>query len=79
MQYAKEILFLLEDSKWKLPFIALLFLIMSILEVIGIGLIAPYAALIVNPNILIEKYAFLSKFGKKHAKSDNYYTKSHFS
>jgi len=63
MQYAKEILFLLEDSKWKLPLIALLFLIMSILEVIGIGLIAPYAALIVNPNILIEKYAFLSKFG----------------
>ncbi|SVB82542.1 uncharacterized protein METZ01_LOCUS235396, partial [marine metagenome] len=36
---------------------------MSFLEVLGIGLIAPYAALIINPNILIEKYSFLEEFG----------------
>ena len=63
MQYFKEILFLLEEDKWKLPLISFLFLIMSVLEVLGIGLIAPYAALIINPNILIEKYSFLEKFG----------------
>ena len=63
MQYVKEILYLLEDDKWKLPLITLFFLIMSVLEVLGIGLIAPYAALIINPNILAEKYSFLEKFG----------------
>jgi ATP-binding cassette, subfamily B, bacterial PglK len=63
MQYAKEILYLLEEDKWKLPLMAFFFLIMSILEVLGISLIAPYAALIINPNILVEKYSFLEKFG----------------
>jgi ATP-binding cassette, subfamily B, bacterial PglK len=63
MQYAKEILYLLEEDKWKLPLISVFFLIMSLLEVLGIGLIAPYAALIINPNILIEEYSFLEKFG----------------
>ena len=63
MQYAKEILYLLEEDKWKLPLITFFFLIMSVLEVLGIGLIAPYAALIINPTILIEKYSFLENFG----------------
>ena len=63
MQYAKEILYLLEEDKWKLPLIILFFLIMSLLEVLGISLIAPYAALIINPNILVEKYTFLENFG----------------
>ena len=62
MQYAKEILYLLEEDKWKLPLITLFFLIMSLLEVLGISLIAPYAALIINPNILSEKYIFLANF-----------------
>ena len=63
MQYAKEILYLLEEDKWKLPLITFFFLIMSVLEVLGIGLIAPYAALIINPTILIEKYSFLENLG----------------
>ena len=63
MQYLKEILYLLEEDKWKLPLMTFFFLIMSILEVLGISLIAPYAALIINPNILVEKYSFLEKFG----------------
>ena len=63
MQYAKEILDLLEEDKWKLPLITFFFLILSVLEVLGIGLIAPYAALIINPTILIEKYSFLENYG----------------
>ena len=63
MQYLKEIFYLLGEDKWKLPLILFSFLIMSSLEVLGIGLIAPYAALIINPNILIEKYSFLEEFG----------------
>ena len=63
MQYLKEILFLMGDDKWKLPLILMLFIVMSIFEVLGIGLIAPYAALIINPDILTEKYSFLLNFG----------------
>jgi ATP-binding cassette, subfamily B, bacterial PglK len=63
MKYFKEILYLLEEDKWKLPLMIFFFLIMSVLEVLGISLIAPYAALIINPNILIEKYSFLEQFG----------------
>ena len=63
MKYLREILFLMGDGKWKLPLILLLFIVMSVLEVLGIGLIAPYAALIINPNILTEKYSFLLNFG----------------
>ncbi|MBT3737482.1 MAG: ABC transporter ATP-binding protein [Candidatus Marinimicrobia bacterium] len=63
MEYLKEILYLLEEDKWKLPLMTFFFLIMSILEVLGISLIAPYAALIINPDILVEKYSFLEKFG----------------
>ena len=63
MKYLKEIFYLLDEDKWKLPLILFSFLIMSSLEVLGIGLIAPYAALIINPNILIEKYSFLEEFG----------------
>jgi ATP-binding cassette, subfamily B, bacterial PglK len=63
MKYLKEILFLMGDDKWKLPLILMLFIAMSILEVLGIGLIAPYAALIINPDILTEKYSFLLNFG----------------
>ena len=55
MQYLKEIFYLLDEDKWKLPLILFSFLIMSSLEVLGIGLIAPYAALIINPNILTKK------------------------
>ena len=63
MQYLKEIFYLLDEDKWKLPLILFSFLIMSFLEVLGIGLIAPYAALIISPNILTEKYSFLLNFG----------------
>ena len=63
MQYLKEFFYLLDEAKWKLPLILISFLMMSVLEVLGIGLIAPYAALIINPNILVEKYSFLEKFG----------------
>ena len=63
MQYLKEIFYLLDEDKWKLPFILFSFLVMSLLEVLGIGLIAPYAGLIINPDILTERYTFLLEYG----------------
>jgi ABC-type bacteriocin/lantibiotic exporter with double-glycine peptidase domain len=48
IRYLKEILYLLDDDKQKLPWIFLLFLFSSLLDVIGIGLIAPYITLLFN-------------------------------
>lgn len=62
MQYLKEILYLLGNDRFKLPFLLFLFLIMSLLEVLGIGLIIPYVGLIMDPELInSEKYSFLVK------------------
>ena len=47
-QHIKESLYLLSDDKKKLPILILLFLFSSVLDLAGIGLIAPYIGLIVN-------------------------------
>ena len=48
-QYLKELLYLLGADKRKLLFIIPLFIVSSLLDVLGIGLIVPYVSLIVNP------------------------------
>lgn len=59
MQYLKEILYLVGNDRFKLPFLLLLFLIMSLLEVLGISLIVPYVGLIMDPDLInSEKYSF---------------------
>jgi ATP-binding cassette, subfamily B, bacterial PglK len=59
MQYLKEILYLVGNDRFKLPFLLLLFLIMSLLEVLGISLIVPYVGLIMDPDLIYsEKYSF---------------------
>lgn len=47
-QHFKEVRFLLGHNRKKLPWILSLFLFSSILDLVGIGLIAPYIGLIVN-------------------------------
>ena len=42
-----------EDSK-KIPWMVLLFLILSILDIMGIGLIAPYMVMIINPDLFMK-------------------------
>ena len=48
LNYLKEILYILGDDKAKLLGIIFLFFLLSMLELIGIGLIAPYIALVVD-------------------------------
>ena len=48
----KEILFLLGEKRRLLPWMLILFLIASIIELIGLGLIAPFMLLILNPESL---------------------------
>jgi ATP-binding cassette, subfamily B, bacterial PglK len=53
-KYFNEILFILGESRYKLPGLTVLFLVMSSLEVLGIGLIAPYVGLVVTPDMIVE-------------------------
>ena len=46
----KKILYILDEDKKKLPLIILLFVGVSLLDIIGIGLIGPYIALVANPS-----------------------------
>lgn len=54
IQYSKSILLLLDNRKHLVPWLILAFLGSSFLEVIGISLIAPFIALIINPDSFLE-------------------------
>ena len=51
-QYLKEIIFLLGDDRRIIPWMIILFLCSSFLDLAGLGLIGPYVALVVDPNSL---------------------------
>ena len=53
-QYLKEIIFLLGDDSRKIPWMIILFIGSSFLDLAGLGLIGPYVALVVDPNSLPE-------------------------
>ena len=56
--FFKKILYLLGEDKKKLPLLIFLFICVSILDLAGLGLIGPYVAMIMDPNLmggLIEK------------------------
>jgi ATP-binding cassette, subfamily B, bacterial PglK len=50
-KYVNEIYYLLGKDTKKLPLLLLMFLGVSLLDIIGLGLITPYIATVVNPNI----------------------------
>ena len=52
MNILKEISYLLGDKRRSLPWMIILFLIVSLIELVGLGLIAPYMLLILNPKSL---------------------------
>ena len=49
-----KVVFLLGSSVRKIPFMVFLFIFLSVLDIVGIGLIAPYIALIVSPEQILE-------------------------
>lgn len=63
-QYIKEIIYLIGDDRKKIPFFLCLIISSSVLDLLGIGLIAPYIGLIVNPAVLHESFAytFINRF-----------------
>ena len=54
IKYLQEILYLLGHDRRKLPWLILLFSSSSMLDVVGLGLIGPYVALVVTPESLVQ-------------------------
>jgi ATP-binding cassette, subfamily B, bacterial PglK len=70
-QYFKEIYYLVGEDNRKLPFMFVLFLMQTLLEILGIGLIAPYIALVVDFENSGEKfYAITDYFNLPHSQID---------
>ena len=50
IKYLREILDLLGDKRRKLPWLLILFISSSVLDILGLGLIGPYVSLLSDPN-----------------------------
>ncbi len=59
LEYLKEIIYILGKDKSKTPLMLMFFVLISMLEVVGIGLIAPYVALIIDQSAPIEKFSWV--------------------
>ncbi len=55
LTYPKEILYLLDNDRSKIPWMVLIFLLSSFIDLAGLSLIGPYIALIINPDSLLNK------------------------
>jgi len=53
-QFLREILYLLGDEIKKFPWLVILFISSSFLDLVALGLIGPYIGLVVNPDSLVE-------------------------
>ena len=60
-KYAKEIYLLLGDSRRHLPKMLVLFIFSGLLDIVGLGLIAPYVALVIDPSA-IEDWSITNYF-----------------
>lgn len=60
--FLRQVLYLLGKDKNKLPLLILIFIIASILELIGISLIGPYIGLLVDSNVQNETVLFFIDF-----------------
>lgn len=64
MQFLSKFLYILEGKQKKLFLILLLFLIVSSLEVLGIGLVGPFISLATNPTLIKQNYWLNSIYTK---------------
>jgi len=55
----RKVLFLLGSNRKKLPYLFILFALSSIIDFMGIGLIGPFIAIVISPDQLLTKYAWL--------------------
>ena len=64
LNYLKKVLYILGSSKKKLPFLLLVFITTSIVEVFGIGILGPFFAIVSDPT-LIQKNSVLRAVSSK--------------
>ena len=57
-KYLQEIFYLVSEDRSKLLYIVLLFFILSIFDLVGLGLIAPYISLVIEPESLKSGWFF---------------------
>ena len=59
-QYLYEIIMLMGEDRKKLPWLLILFFLVSLLDIAGIGLIGPYVSIVIKPDLardIIDQYA----------------------
>jgi len=56
MQYLKEISFILDREKFKLPLIMIFVIFGSLLDLLGLSIIGPFVMFLTNPEVLTNKY-----------------------
>ena len=61
VEAAQKIVFLLGRNFRRLPFLYILFLISSVIEFVGIGLIGPFIGMITYPEKIINRYPWIGK------------------
>jgi ABC-type multidrug transport system fused ATPase/permease subunit len=52
INYLREVIFILGNDRKKLPSLFLFFVVLSIIDLVGLGIIGPYVSIIVDPNAL---------------------------
>jgi len=60
MDLLKKTFYILGDYRKRLPFLIFLFFIVSMMDVLGIGLIGPFVGLLVHEGNISESYGFIS-------------------
>jgi ATP-binding cassette, subfamily B, bacterial PglK len=57
--YLKKIFYLVGDDVKKMPWMLVLFLSISVFEIVGLGLIVPYISLIISPDTVLDSYVYI--------------------
>ena len=57
--YLKKIFYLVGDDVKKIPRMLVLFLSISVFEIVGLGLIVPYISLIISPDTVLDSYVYI--------------------
>jgi hypothetical protein len=67
--YYREVMYLLGDKTRELHLMIILFIAASMLDLVGVGLIAPYVALVVKPTVVVDNpnYQYLISLGAPSA------------
>lgn len=69
--FLKKILYILDEGGKKIPIMLIMFLMSSLLDLVGIGMIAPYIALILDPSSMNEVSVYLHWFVDSSNKTDS--------